>query len=389
MSYNPLNPNGQTTKSASQPVTLASDQNNSLETGGNLATVATAQGAGASGITQPTGGSGILGWLSGIYNALVTFVTVKISNGTNQADVSSGDKNGLYVSLASSTPAAYSLPGSQSAGAVLAIIDTLGYMGFTIQVTSLGTGATNVAIKTSNDNSTWVNLIVNPMQINTSGGTATISNTAAIYTASPGTRYIQLTLTGAQSAGTTTAAICLKAATSSSPTTAINAAIPAGPNLIGKTGIDQTTPGTTNGVQVNAALPAGTNTIGAMTPVTLATGGWTPYFANALKTNSGAATAVSGAAGKFAGATLMNTDSAPVYLQCYDATATVTVGTTTPTFVIPYPQSNGTAANGTADRLGLGDVGVNIANGLKVAATTTATGATASTNGLTGSIWYK
>jgi hypothetical protein len=40
------------------------------------------------------------------------------------------------------------------------------------------------------------------------------------------------------------------------------AAIPAGTNLIGKVGIDQTTPGTTNGVQVNAALPAGTNTIG-------------------------------------------------------------------------------------------------------------------------------
>lgn len=32
--------------------------------------------------------------------------------------------------------------------------------------------------------------------------------------------------------------------------------------LIGKVGIDQTTPGTTNGVQVNAALPAGTNAIG-------------------------------------------------------------------------------------------------------------------------------
>ena len=44
--------------------------------------------------------------------------------------------------------------------------------------------------------------------------------------------------------------------------TAVGSAIPAGPNLIGKVGIDQTTPGTTNGVQVNAALPAGTNTIG-------------------------------------------------------------------------------------------------------------------------------
>jgi hypothetical protein len=38
--------------------------------------------------------------------------------------------------------------------------------------------------------------------------------------------------------------------------------IPAGTSLIGNVGIDQTTPGTTNGVQVNAALPAGTNLIG-------------------------------------------------------------------------------------------------------------------------------
>lgn len=47
----------------------------------------------------------------------------------------------------------------------------------------------------------------------------------------------------------------------------INAALPAGANLVGKVGIDQTTPGTTNGVQVNAALPAGTNTIGAVASV--------------------------------------------------------------------------------------------------------------------------
>lgn len=36
----------------------------------------------------------------------------------------------------------------------------------------------------------------------------------------------------------------------------------AGSAIIGKVGIDQTTPGTTNGVQVNAALPAGSNVIG-------------------------------------------------------------------------------------------------------------------------------
>lgn len=44
--------------------------------------------------------------------------------------------------------------------------------------------------------------------------------------------------------------------------TTITNALPAGTNLVGKVGIDQTTPGTTNGVQVNAALPAGTNVIG-------------------------------------------------------------------------------------------------------------------------------
>ncbi len=59
----------------------------------------------------------------------------------------------------------------------------------------------------------------------------------------------------------------------------VNAALPAGANTIGNVGIvagsaiignvriDQTTPGTTNGVQVNAALPAGTNKIGALTTV--------------------------------------------------------------------------------------------------------------------------
>lgn len=42
----------------------------------------------------------------------------------------------------------------------------------------------------------------------------------------------------------------------------VNAALPAGSNIIGNIRIDQTTPGTTNGVQINAALPSGTNTLG-------------------------------------------------------------------------------------------------------------------------------
>jgi hypothetical protein len=41
-----------------------------LETGGNLATLASAQGVSGTGISQPSGGSGVLGWLSGIYSRL-------------------------------------------------------------------------------------------------------------------------------------------------------------------------------------------------------------------------------------------------------------------------------------------------------------------------------
>lgn len=64
---------------AIQPVSSASlplPSNAAQETGGNLAAVATAQGAGGTGISQPAGGSGILGWLSGIFNKLNNSVAV-------------------------------------------------------------------------------------------------------------------------------------------------------------------------------------------------------------------------------------------------------------------------------------------------------------------------
>lgn len=55
------------------------------------------------------------------------------------------------------------------------------------------------------------------------------------------------------------------ASNQSAVSTTVSSALPAGSNIVGKIGIDQTTPGTTNGVQVNAALPAGSNLIGQVT----------------------------------------------------------------------------------------------------------------------------
>jgi hypothetical protein len=62
-------------------------------------------------------------------------------------------------------------------------------------------------------------------------------------------------------------------------------ALAAGSNIIGNVRIDQTTPGTTNGVQVNAALPAGSNSIGSVVQGTAASSGpWitTPWIAGAV-----------------------------------------------------------------------------------------------------------
>lgn len=60
--------------------------------------------------------------------------------------------------------------------------------------------------------------------------------------------------------------------------------LPSGAAVIGKAGIDQTTPGTTNGVQVVAALPAGTNIVGKFSIDQT-----TPGTTNAVQLTAGAA----------------------------------------------------------------------------------------------------
>lgn len=114
-----------------------------------------------------------------------------------------------------------------------------------------------------------------------------------------------------------------------------------------------------------------------------ASGGWTPYFANAITTT----VAPTAAAGKFGGYMLINLNSTPAYLQVFDTTGAVTLGSTAPTFVIPIP-ANATAANGLAANVELAN-GIVIANGIKCAATTTSNGATTVTTGLTGTLWVK
>lgn len=130
-------------------------------------------------------------------------------------------------------------------------------------------------------------------------------------------------------------------------------------------------------------LNAGTNTIGDVNLTASARGG----YSVSSQTNLTTTATVSGSAGKFGGVMFINLNSAPAYIQIFDTTGAVTLGTTAPTFVIPVP-SNATAANGVA-AVHEFSVGIAITNGIKVAATTTATGATTVTTGLTGFVMYK
>lgn len=120
-----------------------------------------------------------------------------------------------------------------------------------------------------------------------------------------------------------------------------------------------------------------------------ASGGWSAY-ALGNTTNAALTTTqtVSASAGKFGGyMTLINLNAAPCYIQVFDTTGAVTLGTTAPNFVIAIP-ANSTAALGVGANMELSN-GLAIANGIKIAATTTSNGASTVATGVTGTILFK
>ncbi len=109
----------------------------------------------------------------------------------------------------------------------------------------------------------------------------------------------------------------------------VSSALPAGSAIIGKVGIDQTTPGTTNAVAPTAAT----------------TGGASMYHlpSSANTTN---ATNVKNAAGTVYGLEAFNTSSATKYLKLYDKSSAPSVGSDTPVKTIAIPPTSGGALGG-------------------------------------------
>lgn len=109
--------------------------------------------------------------------------------------------------------------------------------------------------------------------------------------------------------------------------TAVNAAIPAGTNIIGKVGIDQTTPGTTNAVQAVAG----------------ATGGATPHMVIAANSNN--STSLKGSAGTVYSLQLYNDSANIAYVKLYNKATAPTCGTDTPVVSIGIPGNTSLGGN--------------------------------------------
>jgi hypothetical protein len=145
--------------------------------------------------------------------------------------------------------------------------------------------------------------------------------------------------------------------------TAITNALPAGSNLMGKVGIDQTTLGTTN----------------AVTPVPSTIGGWTYFLKNGLSNTNAQ---VKSGQGTLGGWYIYNPNSSVAYVQIFDtATGSITVGTTVPKLSIGIPATS--AAN-----LEL-TLGIQFGTAICVAATTAATNATAPSTAVDCNFWFK
>lgn len=116
-----------------------------------------------------------------------------------------------------------------------------------------------------------------------------------------------------------------------------------------------------------------------VTPTPAVTGGWTPYSNTALGSTKAS---VKTAAGTLGGWMIYNPNTVVAYVQVFDvASGSVTVGTTTPTYVLSIPPTSAANLEATC--------GINHATAIIVAATTTPTGSGNPTTGLVVAMFYK
>ena len=127
-----------------------------------------------------------------------------------------------------------------------------------------------------------------------------------------------------------------------------------------------------------AAIVSVLNTTLTTTSVPAATNGWTPFLDNGQSTT---VVTVKSSAGELGAYHCLNPNTSAAYVQIFDISGTVTLGTTTPVLSLGLPATSG----GNLEWAN----GIHFANAIKVAATTTATGLTATSTAVDCNFVYK
>ena len=231
-------------------------------------------------------------------------------------------------------------PATQPVSGAVAVTGSVAVTGAFFQATQPVSGTVTVAgASTAANQATEISSLA-AIATNTTGA-ATAANQAAANTSLSA-------IATSTAANATATAQTAGNATLGSILTACQAPTPAGTNLVGKVGIDQTTPGTTNAVQIVAG----------------AAGGCTPsHRVSTADTNS---FVLKASAGHVYGYQLVNANAAARYVKFYNAATAVTAGVGTPAKTVCVP--GGTAAQPTVVTLGQ-PVGLAFAAGIAVTIT--------------------
>jgi hypothetical protein len=193
----------------------------------------------------------------------IQYPRVKVTFGDDGAAVDASATNPLPIVLTSAQIATLqaSLDTTSSGtitGASQNVAHALvGKSGVAIQITGVWVGT--LQFEGTVDGTNWV--AINGVVAGTSTPGPTTTANGVVRLTPSGLAQVRIFST-AWTSGTATINFRASDATGG---TFLNQSLTAGANIIGKVGIDQTTPGTTNGVVVTTALPTGANAIGSIT----------------------------------------------------------------------------------------------------------------------------
>lgn len=260
------------------PPTLSDGQTHQVEldVNANLKIAALPAGAAIIGQVEVTDGTNVLGTSSHPVRVDPTGGTTQPVSGTVTATQGTGTNLHVVVDSAPTTAVTGTVTANAGTGTFATQDAADGSTGSAVPTKATLVGASKSGNLTALLLDSSGNLNVNVAAGGGSGGTSStfgsaFPSTGTAVGATDGTNMQPLAVDASKNLKTIVNA-ALPAGTNvighviadSGSTTAVTSlpATPAGTNLIGKVGIDQTTPGTTNGVQVNAALPAGTNLMG-------------------------------------------------------------------------------------------------------------------------------